>query len=106
MLVVDVEGRVTLTNTAAVQLTGFTVEELRGMPIGRLFVDDTSGLRTLVRRRIEDGTVLRREESWLVPKEGDQIPVSVTGSPVMSDGVLHGIVLVARDIREIRELLA
>jgi len=106
VLVVDVEGRVTLTNTAAAQLTGYTVEELRGTPIGRLLVDETSGLRTVVRRRIEDGAVLRREESWLVPKLGNPIPVSVTGSPVMSDGVLQGIVLVARDIREIRELLS
>jgi PAS domain S-box-containing protein len=106
MLVVDVEGRVTLTNTAAAQLSGYAVEELRGMPIGRLFVDETSWLRTVVRRRIEDGAVLRGEESWLVPKAGKPIPVSITGSPVMADDVLHGIVLVARDIREIRELLA
>jgi two-component system, NtrC family, sensor kinase len=105
VLVVDVEGRVTLTNAAAATLTGYTVDELRGTPIGRLLVDDSSGLRTVVRRRIEDGAVLRREESWLVSKAGAPIPVSVTGSPVMSDGVLQGIVLVARDIREIRELL-
>ena len=106
VLVVDVEGGVTLTNTAAARLTGFSVEELRGMQIARLLVDETSGLRTVVRRRIEDGAVLRREESWLVPKVGAPIPVSVTGSPVMSDDGLQGIVLVARDIREIRELLS
>jgi len=41
-----------------------------------------------------------------VPKAGVPIPVSVTASPVMSDGMLQGIVLVARDIREIRELLS
>ncbi len=105
VLVVDVEGCVTLTNTAAALLTGYSVEELRGTPIARLLVDETSGLRTVVRRRIEHGAVLRREESWLVPKAGAPIPVSVTGSPVMSEGVLQGIVLVARDIREIRELL-
>src|SRR6185369_3952070 len=87
VLVVDVEGAVTLTNTAAARLTGYAVEELRGMLIARLLVDETSGLRTVVRRRIEDGSVLRREESWLVPKVGKPIPVSVTGSPVMSDGV-------------------
>jgi two-component system, NtrC family, sensor kinase len=106
LLVVDVEGLVTLTNTAAARLTGYSVEELRGQPIARLLVDETSGLRTVVRRRIEDGSVLRREESWLVPRAGARIPVSVTGSPVMSDGALQGIVLVARDIREIRELLS
>lgn len=105
VLVVDVEGGVTLTNTAAAKLTGYSVEELRGMPIARLLVDETSGLRTVVRRRIEDGAILHREESWLVPKAGSPIPVSVTGSPVMSEGVLQGIVLVARDIRQIRELL-
>ena len=105
VLVVDVEGAVTLTNTAAARLTGYAVEELRGMLIARLLVDETSGLRTVVRRRIEDGAILHREESWLVPRSGSPIPVSVTGSPVMSDGVLQGIVLVARDIRQIRELL-
>ena len=106
VLVVDVEGRVTLTNAAAATLTGYTVDELRGTPIARVLADETSGLRTVVRRRIEDGAVLRREESWLVPKAGVPIPVSVTASPVMSDGMLQGIVLVARDIREIRELLS
>jgi two-component system NtrC family sensor kinase len=105
VVVVDVEGRVKLTNTAAAGLTGYSVDELRGTPIARLLVDDTEGLRTVVRRRIEDGAVLRREEAWLVPKTGAPIPVSVTGSPVMSDGALQGIVLVARDIREIKELL-
>jgi PAS domain S-box-containing protein len=106
VLVVDVEGRVTLTNMAAAQLTGYTVEELRGTPIARVMADETSGLRTVVRRRIEDGAVLRRHESWLLPKSGQPIPVSVTGAPVMSDGILQGIVLVAHDIREIRDLLS
>ena len=106
VLVVDVEGGVTLTNTAAARLTGYSVEELRGMAIGRLLSDEASGLRTVVRRRIEDGAVLRRQESWLMPKQGAAIPVSVTGSPVMSEGGLQGIVLVARDIREIRDLLS
>lgn len=106
VLVVDVEGGVTLTNSAAAQLTGYSVEELRGMAISRLLRDEASGLRTVVRKRIEDGAVLRREESWLIPKQGAAIPVSVTGSPVMSEGGLQGIVLVARDIRDVRELLS
>jgi len=54
VLVVDVEGAVTLTNTAAARLTGYSVNELRGMPIAQLLSDERSGLRTVVRRRIED----------------------------------------------------
>jgi PAS domain S-box-containing protein len=107
VLVVDAEGRITLSNSGASQLTGYTVDELRNMSIALLLVDDSSGMRTLVRRRIEDGDVLRREESWLVAKHGERIPVSVTGSPVLNErGTLQGIVLVARDVREMRRLLA
>jgi PAS domain S-box-containing protein len=107
VLVVDHEGRVTVANTAAAVISGYTRDELHGMPIAMLLVDDGSGLRTIVRRRIEEGDVLRREESWLVAKSGDRIPVSVTGSAVLGEGgELQGIVLVARDVRELRQLLA
>ena len=107
VLVVDLEGRITLSNAAAEQLTGFSAEQLKLQPVAKLLADDGSGLRTVVRRRIEDGDVLRREESWLVTSTAERIPVSVTGSPVINaQGALEGIVLVARDIRELRQLLA
>jgi len=107
VLVVDVEGRITLANPAASAITGYTLAELRQLPIGKLLVDESSGLRSVVRRRIEEGDVLRREESWLVTRAGVRIPVSITGSPVHSaTGTLEGIVLVARDVRELRQLLA
>ena len=107
VVVVDVEGRITLANTAASRITGYTPDELLSISVAKLLVDNSSGLRTVVRRKIEDGDVLRREESWLVARDGNRIPVSVTGSAVLApDGNLHGIVLVARDIREMRQLLA
>jgi len=106
VLVVDAEGRVTLTNSAASVLTGYDPAELRDMPVAKLLVDETSGLRTVVRQRIAHGDVLRREESWLVTRAGERVPVSVTGSPVRdANGALQGIVLVARDVREMRQLL-
>jgi PAS domain S-box-containing protein len=106
VVVVDAEGRVTLANSGAIGLTGYSRDDLKGMPVSRLLVDESSGLRTVVRRRIEDGDILRREESWLVTKDGTRIPVSVTGSPVLTPtGELQGIVLVARDVREMHQLL-
>lgn len=107
VVVVDAEGRITLANSGAAHLTGYTRDELRGMPVAKLMVDNSSGLRTVVRRRIEDGNVLRREEAWLVCKGDVRVPVSVTGSPVLDNhGELKGIVVVARDEREMRQLLA
>ncbi len=105
VFVIDVEGRVTMTNTAAAHLTGYAPGELKNAAIAKLLVDESSGLRTLVRRRIEEGHVLRKEASWLVGKTGDRIPVSVTGSPILDGGELRGIVLVARDVRELHQLL-
>jgi PAS domain S-box-containing protein len=106
LVVVDVEGRITLANTALARITGYSLEELRGFSITKLLVDDSSGLRTVVRRRIEEGEHLRREQSWLISKTGEKIPVSVTGSPVLNpEGGLQGIVLVCRDIRDLRRLL-
>jgi signal transduction histidine kinase len=76
--------------------------------VATLLVDESEGMRTIVRRRIEDGDVLRREQSsFLVTSKGQRIPVSVTASPVHDEqGRLQGIVVVARDIRELRQLLA
>src|SRR5262245_35059862 len=106
VLVVDADGRVTLSNSAATKITAFSPEQLRGMPVAQLLVDDASGLRTVVRHRIEKGAVVRREESWLVTSTGDRIPVSVTGSAATTpEGGFLGIVLVARDVRELRQLL-
>jgi len=106
VLVVDVDGLITMTNTATSRVTGYSQEQLKGMSVGKLLLDDSSGLRTVVRRRIEDGDVLRREDSWLVTRSGERIPVSVTGSPVLGEQkALMGIVLVARDVRELRQLL-
>src|SRR6185312_13590400 len=106
VFVVDSEGLISLSNTGASRLTEYSTDELRAMPVAKVLVDENSGLRTVVRKRIEDGDVLRREESWLVTKSGKKIPVSVTGSPVLdASGTLKGIVLVARDVREVRQLL-
>ena len=106
LLVVDIDGRITMANSAALDLTGYARDELRGRRVAEVLVDDASGLRTVVRQRIADGHVLRREESWLVPREGERIPVSVTGAPVLDErGALQGIVVVARDVREVRDLL-
>ncbi len=107
VLVIDAEGRITLANTAASRITGYARDALPLMPVSQLLLDESSGIKTVVRRRIEDGDVLRREDAWLRAKDGTRIPVSVTASPVTDDkNILQGIVIVARDVRELRQLLA
>ena len=107
VFVLDASGNISVTNRAAQSLTGYTSTELDTVSIGKVIVDEASGLRTAVRSRITHGDILRREEAWLVTKTDQRIPISLTGSPLIDrEGSLHGIVLVARDTRELRELLA
>lgn len=106
VVVVDPSGSIVAANAAAEQVSGYRRDELIGSPVARLLVDERSGLRTAVRQRVGDGEILRRDEAWLVTKAGQRLEVSLSAAPVVDDrGETNGIVLVARDIRELRELL-
>lgn len=106
VVVVDVAGAILGTNTATEQLSGFLRAELVGLPVAKLIVDERSGLRTAVRQRVGGGEILRQDEAWLITKAGGRVPVSLSASPVTNADGSPGIVLVARDIRDLRELLA
>lgn len=107
VVVVDVAGSILEANSATEHISGYRKNELVGSPVEKLIVDERSGLRTAVRLRVGGGEVLRRDEAWLVTKSGERLPVSLSAAPVTDEhGATTGIVLVARDIRELRELLA
>lgn len=107
VVVVDTAGAILEVNGAAERISGFSRNELVGSSVASLLVDERSGLRTAVRERVEGGEVLRRDEAWLVTKAGPRIQVSLSASPVVTgDGETTGIVLVARDMSELRDLLA
>jgi PAS domain S-box-containing protein len=106
VLLVDGGGHILDANPATETLSGYTQAELRALPIADLLDDAQSGVRTRVRERIATGDVVRRPESWLVTKRGDRIPVAITASPLFDDAnELLGIILVARDIRDLQLVL-
>ncbi|MEO8700112.1 MAG: ATP-binding protein [Kofleriaceae bacterium] len=103
VLIVDVAGHIVLANSATERITGYTQSELRELPATQLLDDEHSGIRTRVRQRIASGDIMKREDSHLVTKAGERIPVAITGSPLFDDQQqLVWIVLVARDVRELR----
>ncbi|CAN5796731.1 hypothetical protein BH11MYX2_BH11MYX2_10500 [soil metagenome] len=106
VVVVDAAGRIPLANAAARDVTGFSAEELADMGIATLLSDDASGLHTPVRRRVESGEALRRSNAWLTTKGGERIPVTVTAAAITQGAAATAIVLVVRDAREARALLA
>jgi PAS domain S-box-containing protein len=107
VVTIDLEGKITRANRAAEELSGFTRSELAQRSITDLFSDGLSGVRTGVRKQVADGHSFQRDESWLHTANGLRIPVSITVSPLVDQHRdVVAIVIVARDIRELRQLLA
>ena len=106
VLVVDPSGHIPMSNAAAQQATGYSRAELAMLPVQDLLTDESSGLRTAVRRRVESGEALRRSDAWLTTKDGVRIPVSITAAPLTGQDLSRGIVLVVRENAEARRLLA
>ena len=107
VIVVDVDTTITTINAGAERLLGYSAGELCGTPLLALLADQEALERTTRMQMLSVGDELRKEEVMFVDRDGRQIPVSITASPVLdAEGDFEGIVFVARDLRETRRLLA
>lgn len=111
VLLVDPDGIITRTNQATLSLAGYLEAELLGEPIGKILccTEDRAAGTT------KDGVmqpgllkeILASTESFLFPQQGPPIPISVRSSSVVEDdGQVSGVVLVARDLRPTKRLIA
>ncbi len=103
VLVCDREGRIRLVNEAVTAILGYPEDELLGGRFRRLIRDGSGGpsawSEVLERESLTD------EELILVDREDRSVPVSISSSAVRdSDGRRVGTAVVARDIRDRKEL--
>jgi len=99
------EGRIMTWNSAAEQLSGYGLHEVRD----RLFVDYCAERHQIGLRRaleaLNAGRASQMGEWHLVTKNGTTLPVSWVCSPMCDDGGrTSGIVAVGRDLTEYRKL--
>jgi PAS domain S-box-containing protein len=110
VLAIDPEGRVTLMNAAAEQLTGWAQEEAVEKPLGDVLhlVDLENGRQgpdpvSEVMKSKQDARVIR--ECSLVARDGSERTIAYTASPIRdSKGGSLGVVLALRDITEKRRM--
>ncbi|HUZ45739.1 MAG TPA: PAS domain S-box protein [Terriglobia bacterium] len=99
----DASGRFTSVNRAAERLTGYTREEMSGMPVPQLVSPE---LRDIARREIArlacDGGEAATREWEIITKDGRTVPVEVSTRALYQDGKPAGIQAIARDITERR----
>jgi diguanylate cyclase (GGDEF)-like protein/PAS domain S-box-containing protein len=101
VLAIDTDGLVTFVNPAAVELLGWTAEELVGRELARhMDPEGFVGGRWVHLPRLLAGETVRLDEYALVAREGSHLDVALTASPVEREGVVTGAVVVLRDVSE------
>ncbi len=106
VIVTDGEGRITLMNFTAEQLTGYAFHEVRGRELDDIFkivnYQTQQPVESLVEKVLTTGqTVELANHTDLINKNGSRYHISDSAAPVRNtDGEIVGAVLVFRDVTQ------
>jgi len=105
LIVVNPDATVRFINQTAIDALQYSIEDVDGMPVGKLFDDGELHLFTLINKLVTDGE-LRNKGMNLMSKDGSRIPVVLNGSLIRNeDNKIDAVVLIARDMRDIYQLI-
>jgi len=110
VITTDMEGKVALLNRVAEQLTGWTHGEATGKPLAEVFhvIDEHTRKRITnpVKTVLKTGRIVGLiNHAVLVSRDGSECIIADSGAPIRDEhGNLFGVVLVFRDITEVRKL--
>ena len=104
LVVVDVEGQITLANSTAGATLNADPLDMTGRSIDDWFPSDP--LRpSLVRQTLEQGVRFRGAETVISLPGRDAVPIGISCTPLLdSDGEPHGAVAIFQDLSEIKHL--
>jgi PAS domain S-box-containing protein len=101
----DLDGHVTSWNPAATRIFGYLPKEMIGQSILRIIPPHLHHEEQMILTRLRAGDQISHYETVRVRKDGGQIVVSLTISPVRDEsGDIVGISKIARDITEQKQL--
>ena len=101
----NLDGIVQTWNKGAERLYGYSAVEMAGRPMSLLLAPDRPDEEALILKRIARGERVDHFETLRLRKDGKQIAVSLSISPVYDkDGTVRGASHVARDITERRRI--
>lgn len=108
VITIDARGSVRHMNEIAGRLTGWKEEEAKGRPLDEVFriisEETRLSVENPVQRVLREGIVVGlANHTLLISKDGREIPITDSGSPIRDEqGVTVGVVLVFRDQTEER----
>ena len=104
LFVVDAEWNILLANHQAEVLFGGTAQALAGRPVYQIISPGPEEYREdclitdVTFPPIKSGQPYRTDDGLMVTSSGHLVPISLVVTPMISDGVVSGAVLVFRDI--------
>ncbi|MBN1211002.1 MAG: substrate-binding domain-containing protein [candidate division Zixibacteria bacterium] len=101
-LAADLNGRVVYANPAAVNFFGFTQGQMMQATVDKLFEIDSDRYEQILKDISEGGSCWLETEAY--SKIGVARPFHVTVSSMVSNSVLRGLVVIATDITERKQL--
>ena len=109
VIATEKNSQVTFMNPVAESLTGWHQEEARGRPLENVF----NIINEETRKKVEDpvAEVIRKgtivglaNHTVLIARDGTEIDIDDSGAPIKNEnGDILGVVLVFRDVREVRQ---
>ncbi|MEX0727295.1 MAG: PAS domain S-box protein [Planctomycetaceae bacterium] len=109
VITTDLEGRVTMLNPLAVQLTGWTSEEASGRPLSDVFQIVNEATREAVEnpavQALKENVIIGlANHTILIARDGTERPIDDSAAPIRyEEGQVVGCVLVFRDVTERRQ---
>ena len=95
---ISVDGKIVTWNSGAEKLLGYSAGEAVSAPVSMLLADP-DGVDE-IRERSLRGEVSRFDQTFLLCKSSDALPVSLTVSPIRDEsGDVTGLAAIARDMR-------
>jgi PAS domain S-box-containing protein len=99
----DLEGRFRSINAAGERLTGYTAEELHGrLAVDVIAPDQQARAVEQFARRLASGGEQPPDESVLVTRDGRRVPIEITSTFFVENGVPVGVLGLVRDLSERR----
>ncbi|HRZ99762.1 MAG TPA: PAS domain S-box protein, partial [Candidatus Paceibacterota bacterium] len=109
VIATDPEGRVTFMNRVAETLTGWSIAQAQGRPLGEIFRIISESNRQPVEDAIaralrEKAVVSLPSHTILIDREGHETPIDDGAAPILDDeGAVTGAVLVFQDVSSHRQ---
>ncbi|OQX53447.1 MAG: hypothetical protein B5M53_06915 [Candidatus Cloacimonas sp. 4484_209] len=104
IIIVDKDGNITLINKKAQEVFGFLNKEMDNISIKQLFDSKRASINPFL-KTIKENKPLTRLETNIVKKDGKEIPIGFSTSPLRdSSGKITGVIGVMRELTDIKQM--